>query len=315
MESDLCSQSEILAEQSGRYLNEFKQYTAGKSFDLVLLVARGSSDNAALFARYLIEITLGIPVSLAAPSVITQYQGKLNYPKTLCIGISQSGAGPDVADVIRTMRGLGHHTVGITNTPGSLLSQEAEFTLDLQAGEELAVAATKTYTTSLLALYQMVKSMAPQLPDVETPTCAWIEKCHDEALQNLGPVLRCSTLFSLARGYSFSTAFETALKLMECALLPCKAFSTADFQHGPKALAGPGSAAISYRTQDPNYDEMKKGLTDQGCVFVDAPEGPNAPYRAIHEIIFGQWVALLAARARGLDPDKPQFLSKVTKTH
>ncbi len=121
------------------------------------------------------------------------------------------------------------------------------------------------------------------------------------------PVLRCSNLFSLARGYEFCTAQESALKLMECALLACKAYSVADFEHGPKALAGYGSAAIV-------YGEDCENLQKQGCIVVRAPHSIDGPLSPIWDILFGQWLALTAARARGLNPDDPQHIQKVTET-
>lgn len=307
MEREIRSQPEILQSHSNRYFTEAKQALDGASFDMVLLAARGSSDNAATFARYLLEIHLGIPVSLAAPSVITRFGSKMRYPKCLAIGISQSGAAPDVAEVLAYLRREGHTTLSITNTAGSRLTQEAEHSILLEAGVEQAVAATKTYTASLLALYQVVRALAPSLPEPKLPDATWLEVCHHAAQQALGPVLRSSTLFALARGYGFCTAQETALKMMECALLGCKSYSTADFQHGPKALAGHGSAALV-------YGEVPEGLAEQGCLVQSAPQWSADADAPIAEVIYGQWVALLASRARGLNPDDPRFLSKVTMT-
>ncbi len=307
MEKEIRSQPEILAQNAPRYLDQLQLALAGKQFDMVLLAARGSSDNAATYARYMIEIKLGIPVSLAAPSVMTRYGANIRFPKCLAVGISQSGAAPDVAEVLERMRVQGHTTLAITNTAGSRLTEAAEFSLLLEAGKEEAVAATKTYTSSLLALYQMVRALGGDLPEPKLPTDEWLEICHEAAQEALGPVLRSSTLFALARGYGFCTAQETALKLMECALLACKSYSTADFQHGPKALAGHGSAALV-------YGEKPDGLEAQGCLVHGAPNFGDHPSAPISEIIFGQWVALLASRARGLNPDDPRFLSKVTLT-
>lgn len=259
MESEVRQQPDILSANSSRYLDELKNALAGKSFDMVLIAARGSSDNAALYARYLIEIHLGIPVSLAAPSVITKYGSKMRYPNCLAIGISQSGAAPDVSEVIAHLRSQGHTTLGITNTPGSRLDEEAEFCVTLDAGVEEAVAATKTYTASLLALYQLTRALGADLPEPSLPDDAWIEKSREAAEESLGAVLRSSTLFALSRGYNYCTAYETALKLMECALIPCKAYSTADFEHGPKALASFGSAAMV-------YSDVPKHLADYGCI-------------------------------------------------
>jgi glucosamine--fructose-6-phosphate aminotransferase (isomerizing) len=312
MEAEIREQPKVLAENAQRYEQEFRQRLVGKRFEVALLVARGSSDNAALYARYLIEINLGIPTFLAAPSVFTRYKAKVRYPPCLAIGISQSGAAPDVAEVLSALRKDGHTTLGITNTPGSLISEAAEFTLDLGAGPEKSVAATKTYTSTLLALYQLVRALGAELPDPQThlPDDKWLEISRAAAEGAVFPVDRSRIVFALARGYDFCTALETGLKLMECALIPAKSFSTADFQHGPLALAGPGTVAIVYGGE-------AQGLEKQGCTEIDAPT-PIAsvpdPLRPIGDTFFAQWLALLCARARFLDPDNPQHIRKVTET-
>ncbi|MFY9233746.1 MAG: SIS domain-containing protein [Fimbriimonadaceae bacterium] len=307
MELEIREQPAILARGAASYLRQFREMLGSSRFDLALLVARGSSDHGALYARYLIEIHLGIPVSLAAPSVLTRYGKRLRYPKTLAIGISQSGASPDVAEVLGALREDGHTTLAITNTAGSRVSQAAESTLLLQAGLERSVAATKTYTASLLALYELVRALGADLPAPTIPGDVWLAESRLAAESGVGALLRSSILFSLARGYSFATAQETALKLMECALLPCKAYSSADFEHGPRALARHGTAAVV-------FGEPLPFLGDQGAEVVVAPsclEGPCAP---IWDAFFAQWLALLCARARGLDPDHPEHIAKVTET-
>jgi glucosamine--fructose-6-phosphate aminotransferase (isomerizing) len=313
MESEIRQQPEVLQQGAAHYAQSLAPLR-GRSFDMVLLAARGSSDNAATFARYLIEIVLGVPVSLAAPSVITRYRRGIRYPKCLAIGISQSGAAPDVAEVLARMRQDGHTTLAITNTAGSRLTQEAEHSLLLGAGEERSVAATKTYSASILALYEVVRALGGDLPEPGPllPGADWVELAGASAQRASGPVVRSLPVFALGRGYSFATAQESALKLMECALIPAKAFSSADFEHGPKALAGHGSAAISYVGEIPS-------LQAQGCEILTAPEplSDHASYEPLFPLwdaIFAQWLALWAARARGLDPDVPRHLNKVTKT-
>ena len=148
MEREIREQPEVLAKGARSYRDLLGPALGGRSFDMVLLVARGSSDNAALYARYVIETFLQIPVSLAAPSVLTRYGKRIRYPKCLGIGISQSGAAPDVAEVLESLQQDGHTTVAITNTAGSRLASEAEITLLLDAGKEKSVAATKTYSAS-----------------------------------------------------------------------------------------------------------------------------------------------------------------------
>jgi glucosamine--fructose-6-phosphate aminotransferase (isomerizing) len=307
MEREIREQPAVLSSNHVRYFDDLRGALDGRKFEMVLLAARGSSDNAAHFARYLIEVHLGIPVSLAAPSVITQYRTEVHYPKCLCIGISQSGEAPDVSEVLAHLRSQGHATLAVTNTAGSRLTREAEATLLLNCGEEASVAATKTYTASLLAIYQLVRALGAALPEPVLPDDAFLARAHESAQEAVGPILRSSILFSLARGYSFASAFETGLKLMECALLPCKAYSTADFAHGPRALAGHGSAAIV-------FGQAPEGLAEAGCLVIQAPIVGPPECQPMFDAVFGQWIALLAARSRGLDPDNPRHLSKITKT-
>lgn len=309
MEAEIREQPGLFTQNAERYLDLLKSALDGKSFDMVLLAARGSSDNAALYARYLIEIHLRIPVSLAAPSVLTRFGSSVRYPKCLAVGISQSGAAPDVSEVIAAMRAEGHETLAVTNCADSRLSRAAAHTLLLETGDEKSVAATKTYTSSLLAMYQMVRALGGDLPSPagSLPSPNWLEASLLAAQNALGPILRSQTIFTLGRGYGFCTAQESALKLMECALLACKSYSVADFEHGPRALAVHGSAAII-------YGEPAGSLSDQGTLVVQAPATPNGPIGPMWDIFFGQWLALLAARARGLDPDVPQNIRKVTET-
>ncbi|MCX7798903.1 MAG: SIS domain-containing protein [Fimbriimonadales bacterium] len=310
MEREVREQPRILESASRRYLGELASYLGGRSFDMVVLAARGSSDNAALYGRYLIEVNLGIPVSLAAPSVWTRFGKKIRYRNCLAIGISQSGAAPDVSEVLAAIRADGHATLAVTNTPGSRITEAAEHTLLLGVGEERSVAATKTYTASLLAMHEIVRALGGGLddPSRSLPTEAWTDETLEAARASLGPLLRAQTLFTLSRGYSFATAQEAALKLMECALLSCKSYSMADFQHGPRAVASHGSAAIV-------FGESDETLVQQGCMVVQAPRPPAPdPVVPLWDVFYGQWLALLAARARGLDPDDPRVLQKVTRT-
>ncbi|MBX3118654.1 MAG: SIS domain-containing protein [Fimbriimonadaceae bacterium] len=310
MEKEILEQPFVLTTNGQRYFEELHHRLSNRRFDMAVLVARGSSDNAALYARYLFEIHLGIPVSLAAPSVLTRYGTHVKYPNCLAIGISQSGAAPDVAEVLASCREAGHTTLGITNTENSRITQAAEFSLLMDTGPEKSVAATKTYSASLLALYQLVRALGANLPDPMThlPTDYFVDAMFEQAAEESGIVVRSNPVFSLARGYGFCTAQETALKLMECALIACKSYSSADFEHGPKALAGHGSAVIS-------FDGHKEALAAQGAHILEAPvdDAPEC-LRPIQEIVFGQAIALLAARARGLNPDDPRHIQKVTET-
>jgi glutamine---fructose-6-phosphate transaminase (isomerizing) len=313
MEQEICEQPQILTQNAPRYFSELRTAFDGiEKPEMILLAARGSSDNAALYARYLIEIHLGIPVSLAAPSVITRYKSELRYPRTLVVGVSQSGAAPDVAEVLSYMSERGHQTLAITNTAESRLTKVADHSVILGAGSEKSVAATKTYTSTLVCLYELVRALGGNLQMPVLPDDAWIQKSRDLAEDVYGVLNRSNPVFAIARGYGFCTALETALKLMECALVPCKAYSSADFEHGPKALAGHNSVAISY------FGSLQ-GLKDQGCEIlqIEAPleRGPDRdPVFPIWDIVFGQWLSLLVARSRNLNPDQARHLSKVTET-
>lgn len=307
MEAEIREQATQLAAVQPAYADVLAAL-AGQEFSTILLAARGSSDHAALYGRYLMEVHLGIPVVLAAPSVLTRYGRRVRYPRCLAVGISQSGAAPDVSEVLAAAREDGHATLAITNTAGSRLATTAEHTLLLNVGTEKSVAATKTYSASLLAMYELTRALGANLPAPTLPNEAWIASARSAAEDASGTIVRCSPVFALARGFDFATANEAALKLMECACLPVKSYSSADFEHGPKALAGPGSAAIAFGL-------TAEGIRDQGCEIVVAPE-PPAPEEScpFWNVVFAQWLALFAARARGLDPDAPRHLRKVTET-
>lgn len=313
MQAEIETQAALLPSLAERYYDSLRGQLGRKSYDLVVLVARGSSDNVATYARYLIEIQLGIPVVLAAPSVWTVFKRFARYPdKTLVIGISQSGAGPDVSAILEEAQKVGCETLAITNVAGSRLTHYANITLNLEAGEERSVAATKTYTASLLAVFMLVRVLDPSLPFslAELPTREWFDACREEAELRASSLLGTGPFFSVGRGFSFSTANEAAIKLMECALIPCHAYSSADFQHGPKALAGVGSVIVDFTTT--LADSLRQPAT-----FIVPPSPSRTvsdPLIPFWQIPFGQWLALSSARAKSLDPDHPQYIQKVTET-
>lgn len=312
MEREIAEQPELLARNAPIYAEKFREMLQDVKPEMILLAARGSSDHAALYARYLIEIHLAIPVVLAAPSVLTRYGTRVKYPPCLAIGISQSGAAPDVAEVIESV-GVDHPTLGITNTPGSHLTEAAKHVLLLEVGKEESVAATKTYTASLMALLQVVRNLQgwpTGMSAVPVPDSTWLHECQKRADVNATAVVEGDAVFVLGRGYGFATASESALKLMECALIPAKAYSSADFEHGPKALAGPGSVVIA-------YEPIPSKLQDQGATVIEASQpSDNVPEELwpIWQAFYAQWLALACARTKGLNPDKPQFLHKITRT-
>lgn len=283
---------------------------------LVVFAARGSSDNACLYARYLFEVHLGVPCSLGAPSVITRYGGTPHYPEgTLVVGVSQSAAAPDVAEVLLSARRVGCSTLSITNSADGPVVEAAERNILLGAGEERSVAATKTFTLSLLAVYQLARSLGAPLPE---PPREWSLPDEAQAREQAAVAATAGILFTLGRGFHFSVAHEAALKMMECALLPSKPFSIADFAHGPIALVGPETAALVFGSDvdDPTAKEIRARAEAAGCRLLQAPVESDLPeeLRPLPAAAFAQLVAWHAARQRGLDPDNPRNLSKITRT-
>lgn len=283
---------------------------------LVVFAARGSSDNACLYARYLFEVHLGIPCSLCAPSVITRYGATPRYPaRTLVIGLSQSAEAPDVAEVLLAARRTGCDTLSITNSSGGPVVAAAQHNILLGAGEERSVAATKTFTLSLLAFYQLALALGAPLPD---PPGEWPLPDAAQASEHAAVAVTAAILFTLGRGFHFAVAHEAALQLMECALLPLKPFSIADFAHGPIALVGSETAALVFGSDvdDPTAKEIRTRAEAAGRRLLQVPIEADLPeeLRPLPASAFAQLVAWHAARQRGLDPDNPRNLSKITRT-
>ncbi len=305
----------------------------------VIFTARGTSDHAALYGAYLTEIRLGIPAGLASPSAITVYGARPDLRGSLVIGVSQSGGSPDLVEVVRVAREQGAHTLAITNNPSSPLALAAELSIDLGAGTERAVAATKTYTAELLALLLLVEGVrtgsgAPsaderaalaQLPMHATDVLA------DPTAVELAPRYRfAATVVTTGRGYAYPTAREAALKLMETSYLAALAFSGADLLHGPLAMAdpdvpvlavagaGPGGRAmrdVLARLGERRADVVAVGPSDvEGAhLRIPTPE-VDERYAPLLDILPLQRLALALALHRGENPDAPRGLEKVTST-
>src|SRR5216683_114032 len=211
-----------------------------RDIDLIVLVARGSSDNAALFGRYLLEITTGIPVSLSAPSVHTLYRAKLKLQHALVVGVSQSGEGEDINQVLENARAGGAYTVGITNEPSSAMANVVDETLLMHGGRERSVAATKTFTGQMLLFYMLAEALAESKP---AWSCAAIPDFAARALEQQPAILELVQRYVfmencvvVGRGLVYGNAYEMALKLMETCYVVAERFSSADFLHGPVAM-------------------------------------------------------------------------------
>ncbi|BCV20654.1 SIS domain-containing protein [Moorella sp. Hama-1] len=302
-----------------------------------VIAARGTSDHAATFAKYALEVYTGLPVALAAPSVITLYQGRLSLQDALVIGISQSGEAADVGEILRQGRESGAVVVTITNEPESTMAREADHLLLCRAGKETALAATKTYTSELALLGLLVAALAGRddlagalagVPDA-LEACLALAPRIKQAVERYAYMGECVVL---GRGLNYPTALEAALKLQETSYVQAQGFSAADFLHGPIAIVDRGFPAIIVAPAGRSYQQMQamagqllaRGaelivLSDQREILGLARTGLELP--AVDEfaspltsIVALQLFACFLAEARGLDPDKPRGLRKVTVT-
>ncbi len=300
----------------------------------VVLAARGTSDNAATYAKYLIQIICGVPVALAAPSVHTMYEATVNYGNCLVVGVSQSGRGEDINEVITQARKSGALTAAITNTLDSPLAGIAEHVLYCNAGVEKAVAATKTYTTTLglFALLTAEWSGNAELHAglakiAETAGhCLMVEPLVADVARTL---LHAERMVTVARGLHLCTAIEAALKIAETTMTTTQSFSSADLLHGPIASISVRTPALCFIPSG-RTAEMMKGvantLSERGArVLRFTPEtygadsvplsDPGTEFLSpIVDIIPAQLLAYHLTVARGLDPDNPRGLTKVTIT-
>jgi glucosamine--fructose-6-phosphate aminotransferase (isomerizing) len=306
----------------------------------VVFVGRGTSDHAALYGAYLTEIRLGIPVGLASPSAITLYGARPDLAGALVVGVSQSGGSPDLTEVLKVARESGALTLAVTNNPASPLAQSAELSVDVSAGHERAVAATKTYTAELLALLLLVEGVRNgdgTLPADERAALDKLPQLAEDTLAERGAeelaqrYRFASRMVTTGRGYAYPTARETALKLMETSYLPALAFSGADLLHGPLAMTDPDVPVLAVVGDGPGGKSMRdvvNRLADRRAdvVTIGASDVPGAAGRlpvpavaderhsALLDILPLQKLALALALARGEDPDAPRGLKKVTTT-
>src|SRR5579863_9104542 len=268
-----------LASQLPR-IERFKQRIAKRRPHLVVLAARGTSDNAALFGRYLLEVTTGIPVSLAAPSIYTLYDARLDYRDALVVAVSQSGESTDTNLVVSQARKQGALTVGITNEASSSLAKLAEHVFFVRAGKERSVAATKTYTGQVLMLYLLAYALGGKIrPDdlARLPERAHLALRLEPAIAELSERYRFMRhAVVVGRGLNYANAFEFALNLMETCYVVAERFSSADFMHGPIALVEPNFPVFVFAPSGVTWPgvhqavEKLRPLTAETVVITDA---------------------------------------------
>jgi len=320
-------------------------WVASRELDTVVIAARGTSDHAAVYAQYLFGARLRLPVALATPSLTSLYGVELRLDRALVIGISQSGRSPDIVGAIAAARRQGAPTIAITNAADSELAIAAEHVIDLGAGEERAVAATKTYTAELLSVALLVASIEARLgrgsddTDPE-PALASVPAAIDAALATetqaeavARHLARHDRLVVVGRGFEYATARELALKLKELAQVAADPYSAADFLHGPLALVSAGFPLVAIAPSGPTAADLDALLDRLGELDVDRivlsdrpeavalgsigillPAGLPEWLRPIATIVPAQLLALHLAVARGLDPENPRWIRKVTLT-
>jgi glucosamine 6-phosphate synthetase-like amidotransferase/phosphosugar isomerase protein len=339
----------------------------GRETRQVLFIARGSSDNAAVYGQYLCSVHAGRLASLAAPSVATVYRADLDLRGVLAVGVSQSGATEEIVTTLEWARRCGARTAAVTNVAGSPLAEAADVPLITQAGTELAVPATKTYTTQLAALAVLAlsigKARGAEAEEPRVVVGAGLEAPHGastvgseagagvegllavpdavEAMLEVAPAAEVlaerltyvDTLVVSGRGFAYSTALELSLKLKETCYVTAVGLSYADLVHGPIAIVDadtpallvaaasgpvlPEMTGLAGRIADAGADVYGiGGDADFAAVCRSALPGPSLPEHLapFALVVPGQLLVEALARTKGLDPDAPRGLDKVTQT-
>ncbi|KOT74153.1 glucosamine-6-phosphate deaminase [Streptomyces rimosus subsp. pseudoverticillatus] len=330
----------ILAEGAPR-IRAVAEQIAARRPRFVLLTARGTSDNAALYGKYLFEVRLGKPCGLTSMSTTTAYGARPDLRDCLVVTVSQSGGSPDLVASTRAAREAGAVTLAVTNNAGSALAGISEFHIDVLAGPERALPATKTYTAELLALYLLVEGLrvpgglvagdlaARALPDLAESVLAR----HDEVRALAARYRFAERMVLTSRGYGYPTAKEAALKLMETSYIPALSYSGADLLHGPLAMVDNISPVIAIVTDGKGGQALRpvlERLRDRGADlvvigghvevrraaagFALPTDGVAEELQPILEILPLQRLAYEVTLARGQDPDAPRSLAKITET-
>jgi glutamine---fructose-6-phosphate transaminase (isomerizing) len=339
LESEIASQPALIEALLARERPHIAAMRASlPAFDYALIAARGSSDHAALYAKYAWAALGGVPVALAAPSLHTLYGAPPRMAGALVVGVSQSGQSPDIVAVLAEARNQGRPTIAITNDGASPLAKVADSVIELGVGPERSVAATKTYTAELavVAVFAATLSGDPareeelrRLPEALAGTLALAGASTPRA-ERYRYLERCVVI---GRGYNYATAFELALKLKELTYLMAIPYSSADFRHGPIAATSPGDAALLVMPSGQTLDDLldlARDLRQMGVELLVISDAPDALELAttplplvvsipewlspIAAVLPGQSLALRLALARGLDPDAPRTIQKVTRT-
>lgn len=330
---------EKLLESQKKELSSVVDLIQEYSPNYVFIVARGTSDHAGLYGKYLLGSMNRLPIALAAPSLFTLYDTPPTLKNALVIAISQSGQSPDILSVVEKANYQKAMTISITNDPESPLAKNTAHNIDISAGEEKSVAATKTYTASLLSLALLsaqlrddvrMMNILEKVP-AAVQQALGLEELIAERVQRYRYMDHCVVL---GRGFNYATAFEWALKLKELTYTVAEPYSTADFRHGPFAMLEPGFPVLSIATRGMTYrnhlellqEARYKFKADVVCVsddeeskyvsnvFLKIPGNLPEWATPMVAIVIGQLFSYHLTLAKDLDPDKPRSIRKVTKT-
>jgi glucosamine--fructose-6-phosphate aminotransferase (isomerizing) len=342
LESEIREQPAVLArllERQTQPLRRIAGTLRERQIRTVFVAARGSSDNAAIYAKYLWGAHNGLPVALAAPSLFTSYRRPPRLEQALVVAVSQSGQSPDIVGVLEEARRQGAPTLAIVNDESSPLAAAADWVVDICAGQEQAVAASKTYTAQLLAMAML--SVALSGDDEAAGDLARVPAAVEQALALDGRLRERAERYRfmahcvvLGRGFNYATAFEWALKLKELAYVIAEPYSSADFQHGPEAVLERGFPVLAVAPRGPVFGDtfaLLSRLVRERLVELLLVSDDDAALALAHTPVplpggLPEWLSPISAmvvaqlfcyhltRAKGFDTESPRGLKKVTLT-
>ena len=342
MEKEIFEQPKILSALAGvneMTINNLVSDIKHRDIRLVYFAARGTSDNAAMYASYLLSTVVGIPTSLALPSVVTAYNGKLNLKDALVIGVSQSGKAADVLAVLERAKQNGALTVAVTNDTMSPLAQFADYHLYCSAGYEASVAATKTFTSQMFLLAQLTavwsgsSELGAALERVPEAVENELNYLPEQIEKIAGRYSALESGFVLSRGFNMAVAYEMMLKMQEACYVKMKGYAVSDFWHGPVAQVNRGAFAVLMSPKGAVFEDCRDALRKldeigADTIFVTDDEAAASGRRFSFVLpdlgtdmcspflfaVFAQLFALKLSEVKGLDPDEPRNLKKITIT-
>lgn len=337
MDGEMAAQPNLLERliQRRQAMVDSVREAVPQSIHGIVLLARGSSDNAAVYGRYALEFALRQPVALAAPSLWSRYGLEQDLRGHLAIAVSQSGRTPEIVTTLDALRGAGATTIAITNDGSAPIGSAADVTIDLQMGLESAVPATKTFTAQVAAFGFVAEALGN--PPWTAADWEEVPRAQAAVIDDPQPAVEAAVVIAgargslhVARGPLYAVALESALKLSEASAMPATGFSSADFLHGPVAAAGPSMSVIAYLAPGPVANDVRAAAeaarrAGAPLVVVAAEPPPHGLHVPVPSGVT-EWLAPLvhAVRAQqlaehtalhlGVDPDRPGGLSKITMT-